>query len=82
MAAGFVDRCSQSILSGFDSRRWMATGLDESIVQLILSGFCSSIWMAASLLWILDAANNLTMEPYRAFVSDKLPTVVCHCCYC
>jgi maltose/moltooligosaccharide transporter len=28
--------------------------------------------MAASLLWILDAANNATMEPYRAFVSDKL----------
>jgi len=29
--------------------------------------------MAAGLLWILDAANNITMEPYRAFVSDKLP---------
>ena len=28
--------------------------------------------MAASLLWILDAANNLAMEPYRAFVADKL----------
>jgi maltose/moltooligosaccharide transporter len=28
--------------------------------------------MAASLLWILDAANNITMEPYRAFVSDRL----------
>lgn len=32
----------------------------------------SALWMAASLLWILDAANNVTMEPYRAFVSDKL----------
>ena len=31
-----------------------------------------TLWMAASLLWILDAANNVTMEPYRAFVSDKL----------
>jgi len=29
--------------------------------------------MAASLLWILDAANNITMEPYRAYVSDRLP---------
>jgi maltose/moltooligosaccharide transporter len=28
--------------------------------------------MAASLLWILDAANNVTMEPYRAYVSDRL----------
>ena len=32
----------------------------------------SEIWMAASILWILDAANNITQEPYRAFVSDKL----------
>jgi maltose/moltooligosaccharide transporter len=28
--------------------------------------------MAAALLWILDAANNITMEPYRAYVSDRL----------
>ena len=28
--------------------------------------------MAAGLLWILDAANNVTMEPYRAYVSDRL----------
>jgi maltose/moltooligosaccharide transporter len=31
-----------------------------------------SILMAASLLWILDAGNNVTMEPYRAYVSDRL----------
>ncbi len=29
--------------------------------------------MAAGLLWILDAANNTAMEPYRAFIGDKLP---------
>ena len=29
--------------------------------------------MAGSLLWILDAANNTAMEPYRAFIADKLP---------
>ncbi len=34
--------------------------------------YSPALWMAASLLWILDAANNVTMEPYRAFVSDKL----------
>lgn len=32
----------------------------------------ASILMAASLLWILDAGNNITMEPYRAYVSDRL----------
>jgi maltose/moltooligosaccharide transporter len=32
-----------------------------------------SAWMAASLLWILDASINTSMEPFRAFVGDKLP---------
>lgn len=39
---------------------------------LLLMPFSPALWVAASLLWILDAANNVTMEPYRAFVSDKL----------
>ncbi len=34
--------------------------------------FSSSLLMAASLLWMLDAGNNITMEPYRAYVSDRL----------
>ena len=29
--------------------------------------------MAAGLLWVLDAANNTAMEPYRALIADKLP---------
>ncbi|MGL5002281.1 MAG: MFS transporter, partial [Casimicrobium sp.] len=39
---------------------------------LLAMPYSPTLWMAASLLWILDAANNVTMEPYRAFVSDKL----------
>ncbi|WP_260924411.1 MFS transporter [Novosphingobium sp. 9] len=31
-----------------------------------------ALWIAASLLWLLDAANNVTMEPYRAYVADRL----------
>lgn len=42
-------------------------------LALVAMPFSSSIWMAASLLWILDAANNIALEPYRAFISDKLP---------
>ncbi|TCP34786.1 maltose/moltooligosaccharide transporter [Sphingomonas sp. BK235] len=34
--------------------------------------YSRTLWMAASLLWILDAANNVTMEPYRAYVGDRL----------
>lgn len=29
--------------------------------------------MAALLLWVLDASINISMEPFRAFVGDKLP---------
>ncbi|MGB3135650.1 MAG: MFS transporter, partial [Nodosilinea sp.] len=32
-----------------------------------------SLWMAVGLLWILDTAANISMEPFRAFVSDLLP---------
>ena len=31
------------------------------------------LWFAVGLLWVLDAGNNMAMEPYRAFVGDKLP---------
>jgi maltose/moltooligosaccharide transporter len=30
-------------------------------------------YMAAALLWVLDASINVSMEPFRAFVADKLP---------
>ena len=33
----------------------------------------SVLWMAAILLWVLDASINISMEPFRAFVGDKLP---------
>ncbi|HYW50738.1 MAG TPA: MFS transporter [Gemmatimonadaceae bacterium] len=41
-------------------------------LALFAMPFSAALWMAASLLWVLDAANNITMEPYRAFVSDRL----------
>jgi len=41
---------------------------------LLAMPFSNSLLMAASLLWILDAGNNTTMEPYRAYVSDRLNT--------
>ncbi len=41
-------------------------------LALFVMPFSSTVWMAASVLWILDAANNITQEPYRAFVGDKL----------
>jgi maltose/moltooligosaccharide transporter len=31
------------------------------------------LWVAAGCLWVLDASINITMEPFRALVADKLP---------
>jgi maltose/moltooligosaccharide transporter len=42
-------------------------------ICLFLYPFSSSLWMAAGLLWVLDAANNTAMEPYRALIADVLP---------
>ena len=41
-------------------------------LALLIYPFSSSLWMAAGLLWILDVGNNTAMEPYRAFIADKL----------
>jgi maltose/moltooligosaccharide transporter len=41
-------------------------------LALLVYPFSSALWMAASLLWILDVGNNTAMEPYRAFIADKL----------
>lgn len=40
---------------------------------LFLFPFSRELWMAVGLLWILDAANNTAMEPYRAFIADQVP---------
>lgn len=39
---------------------------------LLAMPYSASLLMAASLLWLLDGGNNITMEPYRAYVSDRL----------
>ena len=41
-------------------------------ICLFAMPYSPALWVAASLLWILDAANNVAMEPYRAYVSDRL----------
>ena len=43
-------------------------------ICLFLYPFSSTLWMAVGLLWVLDAANNTAMEPYRALIADKLPS--------
>jgi len=39
----------------------------------VLMPHSPTLWMAAGLLWVLDASINISMEPFRALVADKLP---------
>lgn len=40
---------------------------------LLAFPYSPALWFAVGLLWILDVGNNTAMEPYRAFIGDKLP---------
>jgi MFS family permease len=42
-------------------------------IMLFLFPFVTALWMAFLFMWLLDASNNTAMEPYRAFISDRLP---------
>lgn len=54
-------------------RPYFLVGAILSSIALILMPNSSALWMAAGLLWVLDASINISMEPFRAFVADKLP---------
>ena len=70
-----VGAMSDKTTSRFGRRRpFFLIGAIICSICLFAMPYSSSIWMAAGILWILDAGNNITMEPYRAFVSDKLPS--------
>lgn len=72
----------QPIVGSMSDRTWNRFGRRRPffLVGAILASIAlffmpnsGAIWMAAGLLWILDASINITMEPFRAFVADKLP---------
>lgn len=71
----------QPIIGAMSDRTWTKLGRRRPyfLVGAILASVAlffmpdsSALWLAASLLWILDASINISMEPFRAFVADKL----------
>ena len=54
-------------------RPYFMIGAILSSIALLFMPHSSELWMAAGLLWILDVFGNVAMEPFRAFVTDKLP---------
>src|SRR4029434_4818511 len=53
-------------------RPYFLVGAILASIALFFMPDSSALWMAAGLLWILDASINVSMEPFRAFVADKL----------
>lgn len=72
----------QPIVGYLSDRTWNRLGrrkpyflmgaLSASAALLVMPN-SPALWFAAGMLWIMDAAINLTMEPMRAFVGDMLP---------
>jgi maltose/moltooligosaccharide transporter len=71
----------QPIIGALSDRTWIwlgrrrpyfTVGAILSSIALFLMPDSPLLWAAASLLWILDASINISMEPFRAFVADKL----------
>ncbi len=71
----------QPVIGAMSDRTWTKLGRRRPyfLVGAILASIALFVmpdspylWAAASLLWVLDASINISMEPFRAFVADKL----------
>jgi maltose/moltooligosaccharide transporter len=82
LAAPLTGLIVQPIIGYYSDRTWTRLGRRRPyfLVGAILASLAliampnsPTLWVAAGLLWILDAAVNVSMEPFRAFVGDLLP---------
>jgi maltose/moltooligosaccharide transporter len=83
IAAPLTGLIVQPIVGYFSDRTWTRLGRRRpyflagailASIALVLMPRSSTLWVAAGLLWVLDASINISMEPFRAFVGDQLPT--------
>lgn len=83
LAAPLTGLIVQPIIGYYSDRTWTRLGrrrpyfLGGAILAscaLVAMPNSTSLWMAAGLLWVLDASVNISMEPFRAFVGDLLPS--------
>lgn len=55
-------------------RPYFLAGAILASIALVLMPNSPYLWIAAGMLWIMDASINVSMEPFRAFVGDNLPS--------
>ena len=84
IAAPMTGLIVQPIIGYFSDRTWhprlgrrrpfFLVGAILATLALFFMPNSATLWMAAGGLWIMDASINISMEPFRAFVGDNLPS--------
>lgn len=83
IAAPVTGLIIQPIIGHMSDRTWNRLGrrrpyfLSGAILAsaaIIFMPNSPTLWVAAGMLWIMDASINVSMEPFRAFVGDMLPS--------
>lgn len=84
IAAPLTGLIVQPIIGYFSDRTWHSKwgrrrpffmiGAILASIALCLMPNSPTLWIAAGMLWIMDASINVSMEPFRAFVGDNLPS--------
>jgi maltose/moltooligosaccharide transporter len=83
LAAPLTGLIVQPIIGYLSDKTWTPLGRRKPFfligailasIMLLIMPHSSTLWMAAGCLWLLDASINISMEPFRAFVSDMLPS--------
>ena len=83
IAAPLTGLIVQPIIGYMSDRTWhpklgrrkpyFLIGAILSSLALVFVPYSPELWIAAGFLWIMDASINISMEPFRALVADKLP---------
>ncbi len=55
-------------------RPYFLVGAILASIALFIMPNSPMLWIAVGTLWIMDASINVSMEPFRAFVGDMLPS--------
>jgi maltose/moltooligosaccharide transporter len=83
IAAPVTGLLVQPVVGYFSDRTWNRLGRRRPyflggaiLASLALVAMPNSpvLWVAAGMLWIMDTSINISMEPFRAFVGDNLPS--------
>ncbi|MEX0721890.1 MAG: MFS transporter [Balneolaceae bacterium] len=83
IAAPVTGLIVQPIIGYFSDRTWTRLGRRRpyflfgaiaASIALIFMPNSPALWIAAGMLWIMDASINVSMEPFRAYVGDMLPS--------